>query len=310
MIVLFLLVNLSSRLPTADAFTPRYPQVSTFPTLHLAKNSNSRLEGNQRPPSEEELEIMDTMLDKLKQAAPYELPAAVQRAYRVVSSPPFFLRLAERADQAQSDDEREAWLALANNVVSTVQAVRSTASESMEATTAAVQRIVQAAAEPESGEFLVPLTEERIGAMRVALEKESAKDDGVLLGNAEAVLGMLDAWMNKAHTDGLDGMVVILQKVVQMDAGRRIRESLSSASAKEQAVGPMFDQMLQTDADSWVDVLREAHNDSLDELIVEIQRYLEKTVLAMESGSMNQRVQAEYLKEMLTQTENRRKEMI
>eukprot|EP00957_Ditylum_brightwellii_P080896 6153765-Ditylum_brightwellii.AAC.1 len=65
---------------------------------------------------------MDDMITKLADAKPYELPNAVSRAVRVVSSPRFFLRIAERADMATSDIEKEKLSALAENLVSTLEA--------------------------------------------------------------------------------------------------------------------------------------------------------------------------------------------
>ena len=39
---------------------------------------SSRLEGNMRPPTKEELALMDEMITKLADAKPYELPNAVR----------------------------------------------------------------------------------------------------------------------------------------------------------------------------------------------------------------------------------------
>ena len=52
---------------------------------------SSRLEGNMRPPTAEELEIMDEMILKLADAKPYELPNAVRRAFRCVRRIYFFV---------------------------------------------------------------------------------------------------------------------------------------------------------------------------------------------------------------------------
>merc|ERR1712045_632744 len=39
---------------------------------------------------------------------------------------------------------------------------------------------------------------------------------------SEGFLATIDSWMNKSRQDGLDGMVVILQKVLQLYAGIQI----------------------------------------------------------------------------------------
>jgi hypothetical protein len=67
----------------------------------------SRFEGMQREPTPADIAIIDDMITKMGNAKPYELPNAVSRAMRVVSSPQFFLRIAERADAASDREERE-----------------------------------------------------------------------------------------------------------------------------------------------------------------------------------------------------------
>jgi hypothetical protein len=77
----------------------------------------------QRKASLIEKKIMDEMITKLADAKPNELPDAVRRALRVISSPQFFLRIAERTDDAIDDDEKEKLAALASNLVSTLEVV-------------------------------------------------------------------------------------------------------------------------------------------------------------------------------------------
>jgi predicted transcriptional regulator len=160
---------------------------------------SSRIEGNQRDPTEEELAIMDEMITKLADAKPYDLPNAVRRAFRVCSSPQFFMRIAARADEA-TNDEKEKLSALASNLVATLDAVVSTTEDQLDERAKEVQNVVTAAAEPD-GEFLVPLSAERIQSM----QDEVAKLDPAIID--EGFLSTVDAWMNKSHQDGLDGMV-------------------------------------------------------------------------------------------------------
>jgi hypothetical protein len=152
----------------------------------------SRFQGMQREPTANELAVMDDMITKLSNAKPYELPNAVSRAIRVISSPRFFLRIAERADKATDSMEKEKLSALAENLVNTIQAVVSMTEDSLDERAKEVEKVVKAASEPD-GEFLVPLSKERVEAMRKeveGLEEESLN---------EAFLSTIDAWMNKAH---------------------------------------------------------------------------------------------------------------
>ena len=153
----------------------------------------SRFEGMQRVPTPADIAVIDDMITKMSDAKPYELPNAVSRAMRVVSSPQFFLRIAERADGTSDPEEKEKLGAFADNLVNTIRAVVSVTEDSLNERAADVERVVKAASEPESGEFLVPLSADRIDAMRVEMEGLEAEDLN------EGFLSTIDSWMNKAH---------------------------------------------------------------------------------------------------------------
>lgn len=294
--------------------------------------SSSQIEGNQRAPTAQELSLMDDMITKLAAAEPYELPGAVSKAIRVVSSPQFFLRIANRADQETDAEMKARLLALSENLVQTIQAVVSTMEERLDDRAKDVESVVQAAAEPDSGEFLVPLSAERVDAMRDAL----AKLDSAALD--EGFLSTVDAWMNKSHQDGMDGMVGILQKVLQMYAGAEIRRARAAlqanvgaaVSGKSQATadevlaaeekqGPkpaaaLMERLMQVDADLWDVEMRKSFEDAESgvtskALLGEVQRTIEGVVLGLENGSMAQRVQAEFLKELVQRIEALEKQM-
>ena len=147
----------------------------------------------QREPTPADIAVIDDMITKMSDAKPYELPNAVSRAMRVVSSPQFFLRIAERADGTSDPEEKEKLGAFADNLVNTIRAVVSVTEDSLNERAADVERVVKAASEPESGEFLVPLSVDRIDAMRVEMEGLEAEDLN------EGFLSTIDSWMNKAH---------------------------------------------------------------------------------------------------------------
>ena len=174
---------------------PTQITTSTTPLFLSSQDDNgqSRFEGMQREPSAADLAVIDDMITKLSNAKPYELPNAVSRAIRVVSSPQFFLRIAERADAASDAMEKEKLSAFADNLVNTIQAVVSVTEENLDERARDVERVVKAASEPDSGEFLVPLSTERVNAMRSEME---GLEEGDL---NEAFLSTVDAWMNKAH---------------------------------------------------------------------------------------------------------------
>lgn len=262
------------------------------------RQQHSRLEGNARPPTQQEIEVMDTMIDKLMQAKPYELPAAVQRAFRVLRSPQFFLRIAERQDVATSRSQKEQLQALASNLVATLEAVVSTTQDRLEERAKLVEKIVKAAAEPDSGEFLVPLSWDRRKALQAAIQAANPADLD------EAFLTTLDAYMNKSHAGGMDLMVNIFQKVLQYYAGLVIGRARggSDDDDSEQGAGVVVQQLLDSDPDQWDDILQQAVV-PLSDVQAKVQRTMETVVLQLDAGSMSQRVQAEYLQELVKRIE-------
>jgi len=290
----------------------------------LKAAAQSFLEGNRRDPSAQEISIMDDMITKLSDAKPYELPSAVSKAIRIVSSPKFFMRIAARADMTTDPIEKEKLSALATNLVATLEAVVSTTEDRLDERATNVQDIVKAAAEP-NGEFLVPLTPERIAAMRTSLQSiDSTSLD-------EGFLSTVDAWMKKSLDDGLDGMVAILQKVLQIYAGYAIKNARvklqadvgASVSGQNQAKVDevlaeqgsseptssvlLMERLMETDTDMWGFELKKMfETGEVTPLSIkgEVQRTMEAVVLGLDNGSMAQRVQAEYLRELVTRIDN------
>jgi hypothetical protein len=270
------------------------------------QRASSRLEGNQRIPLAEEIALMDAMIDKLLDAKPYELPGAVKRAFQVIRSPKFFLRIAERSDQAKTAAEMERLQTLAGNLVSTVEAVVETTKEQLDERASLVQKVIQAAAEPESGEFYVPLSAERIQAMQTVMSQldEALLDDGFL--------STLDSWIVKSHQDGMDLMVGILQKSLQLYAGLQISRALqrnnkATSSSSFLLLSPELKELLESDPELWESRLLSntslRSKDDVSKVKVQVQKTMETVIFTLETGSMAQQVQAEYLKELLNRIE-------
>ena len=300
---------LSSIVPSATAFLPQQQQRSrnvknnvyrkekmtaTAATTSrlFEQNKGSLIEGNQRNPSDQEKQLMDEMITKLADAKPYELPNAVRRAFRVVSSPQFFLRIAERADTAIDEDEIEKLAALASNLVATLEVVVETTEETLDERAKEVEEVLKAAADLETGEFLVPLLPEQVQRMRVVVEnlEPYSLDEGFL--------STVDAFMNKSHQDGMDGMVEILQKCLQQYSGVSIlrarknqqqqqqqqkdKESSSSSESSAAttttttAASELFEKLLKIDTAIWDEEIQKGVSSisdmSTQKLINEIQK--------------------------------------
>ena len=154
----------------------------------------------------------------------------------------------------------------------------------------------------------------------------------------EGFLSTVESWMNKSHQDGMDGMVGILQKVLQMYAGMEIKRARAelqanvgaAVSGKSQATadevlaeeekqGPkpaaaLMERLMEVDAELWDVELRKSFEDaengvSSKALMGEVQRTIEGVVLGLENGSMAQRVQAEFLRELVQRIEALEKTM-
>lgn len=301
--------------------------LSSSSSSNEESNSQSRLEGNRRAPTPNEIAIMDDMITKLANAKPYELPNAVSKSIRVVSSPQFFLRIVERVDMESSEEEKEKLSSLASNLVSTLEAVVSTTEDKLDERAKDVEKVLKAASEPDSGEFLVPLSVDRVDAMRDVLTNDL---DPIDLD--EGFLATVDAWMNKSMQDGMDGMVSILQKVLQIYAGTNIARARKSLAAQVGAAmtgkdveetaemvdaaenegdrkpsALFLERILAMDTDMWDVELRKefASDDGVTSASImgEVQRTIEGVVLGLENGSMAQRVQAEYLRELVSRIE-------
>ncbi|KAK9822820.1 hypothetical protein WJX81_004256 [Elliptochloris bilobata] len=210
--------------------------------------------------------------------------------------PKFWLRMATRADAAESREEKDRLTALANTVMTIVDTIVARTNTQVADSSKVLQAIMAAAAN-EHGEWELPLSTEKADAMR----REVAKHEGAL---DEALLSNAFAWMRKAADDRLDGMVALLQKVLQLYAGHALskgsggtgRQAEGEGGAAEEAV----QRLLAADEDRWDALLSEAVASEVSEaaLVGALRRRMEKTVLVLPSGSYAQRVQAEYLSEL------------
>jgi len=106
----------------------------------------------------------------------------------------------------------------------------------------------------------------------------------------------------KELDNNMSGMVEILAKVFQTYAGQHLLKSDMQKFQKTPA-RPLLLQLLDTDAEEWNNTLfqnlKAEPTCSPDDLVNEIAALIEGVVLGQPEGSMTQRVQAEYLRELL-----------
>ena len=217
----------------------------------------------------------------------------------------FWLRLATRTDSAAEPEDREKLASLAKVVMQLVDAMVRKTNAQLTDSAGVLQEILKAAADERTGEWKVPLPADKVAAMRAAMDARADFIDEALLSNCFA-------WMRKASDDNLDGMVLILQKVLQVYASRALsiqdaaatKNSGASSSPAESALS----ELLNSDEGIWASIIRKkAQEGTISEVsfLEALQRKMESVVLGLSSGSYSQRVQAEYLKEL----ESRSKEV-
>ena len=117
----------------------------------------------------------------------------------------------------------------------------------------------------------------------------------------------------------MDGMVTIMQKALQIYAGLQISRARvqlqanvgaavageDQAAADAVAASTLLEKLLSVDTDFWDVEIQNSINEevSKESLISEVQKTMESVILGLENGSMVQRVQAEYLRELVTRIE-------
>ena len=130
----------------------------------------------------------------------------------------------------------------------------------------------------------------------------------------------------------MDGMVTIMQTALQIYAGTtiararvRLQANVGAAvsgedqaaadavvdatkkgdSGMNSAASDLLEKLLHIDTDDWdVEIRSGIENDvAKEDLVSEVQKTMEAVILGLENGSMAQRVQAEFLRELVTRIE-------
>lgn len=87
-----------------------------------------------------------------------------------------------------------------------------------------------------------------------------------------------------------------------MVAGVQVSRARAAQENEETAEAALFESLLKTDTDEWDATIKAGIADgaSAADLTSEVQRTMESVVLSLDNGSMQQRVMAEYLRELVT----------
>ncbi|GMH37163.1 hypothetical protein BSKO_05036 [Bryopsis sp. KO-2023] len=234
----------------------------------------------------QEMAQLDMLIDLLLEcSSPEELARAVGENILALDQK-FWLRLATRADSAGSKADKDRLMSLSRAVMSLVDAMVKRADAQLTDSSQVLGEILKAGAD-ETGNWNLPLGEKEINALNQALEDNKEHINEALLSNAFA-------WMRKASDDKLDGMVVLLQKVLQLYAARELKTGVTDG------LEGFLNDLFVLDAEEWEEkILDKAKSGEVteEEFNKAVQMKLENTIL-LPSGSNGQRVQVEYLSEL------------
>lgn len=197
----------------------------------------------------------------------------------------FWLRLATRSDTATSEEDKQKIGSLASTIMTMANAVVKQTEGQLSQSASTLQSILIAAAD-ENGEWHLPLTAKQSASMQQALDRHLGPGD-------EALLSTAFSYMRKAADDKQDGMISLLQKMLQLYAAKALYRAGSPPSP--------VDEVISAGEEQWEQVIKhllESEITTENGFLEDLQKRMESTVLGQSSGSYTQRVQAEYLKEI------------
>ena len=185
--------------------------------------------GNKTSDPVTEVANMDSLIDLLVDADEEQLLKLV--AENVLSfDQKMWIRIASRSDAAESQEEKDKIMMLASKCMKIIETMVESTEDTIKQSSKLLQDIVAAAANPDTGEFDVPLKADALA--RMSKKMEGAEVD-------ERMLNTVYAWIRKSDEDKLDGMVHILQHLLQcyaareLDAGKTPLDSVIAAPAAE-----------------------------------------------------------------------------
>jgi hypothetical protein len=200
-----------------------------------------------------DLAAMDAVIDLMLEAKSEEEVGKIVVENVLMFDQKMWMRFASRSDTAEGSAEKTRIMELAGACMKLVEAMVEKTENTME---------------------------EALARMKTALESVMVD---------ERTLNTLYAWIRKSDENGLDGMVHILQRLLQLYAARELDENSSA-----------LDTVIRSNAEEWqmhfIDISKEGYNETA--FTKDLQRRMEGVVLNLPNGSYAQRVQAEYLKEI------------
>jgi hypothetical protein len=233
---------------------------------------------------------LDELILEMRATTTQQLGRLVAENIKLIDTS-FFLRLAELSDATDDRLEKARLSQLADTVARTLQSAVEQTDRLADSKALQAQQIIATLAD-DDGEFVTPVPPHKLALLRERLRAELPSLD-------ENFVTTLRAFLKKCNDDNLDGMVVVLQKVLQTFASERL---LAMSRGLRPDLRDTVSSLLLADADDWSAVLAtqlQAGAISADDISQVLKEEVAQVVLELPSGSLTQAVVAEYLGEAI-----------
>lgn len=247
---------------------------------------------------------IDRLIDNLRSTEYHNMAQLVAENVLAFDAP-FWLRLAARADLCTTDDDREEYEELASQIMNIVERIVSKTKEKIESSTDVLKAIIKPLAEEGDEIVWPPKNQGTLVEMRKEVEKRELEN---FLD--ESFLSEVSAQLRQAKEDqDKPGLVAILQKVLQLYAACLLsKRSYATKDGVVDKAEELLEKVLDADEDKWNDLLRDGLTYGGGTVLSEdffkaVERRIERTLMRTENGSYQQRVLAEYVREIETRAE-------
>jgi hypothetical protein len=241
---------------------------------------------------------LDPLIAELRGASYADLRQLIARNLPRLG-PPFFLRIAELSDQATSVEEKALLATFSQLMVKTLEQMYSTAERKMSEQGTMLQGLLRLCAEA-NGEFRLPLAPARVQRVREAIRSD------LRTYATDTFVTTARAYMKKAADDKLDGVVTILQKIIQIFGAEVLRGLCCDLSGPRCPPDMLtcFNGLLDTSEDEWGPHLERAFGG--DSPIIDAEQFalmlneeVGGVLFKLPTGSAVQQVCAEFVQEIL-----------
>lgn len=247
---------------------------------------------------------VDRLIDMLRDADAKELQKLVVENVLAFNES-FWIRLAARTETCKSEDDKKDYEELASSVMSIVDILVHKTKEKIESATDVLKEILKPVVDVAEEVSWPP----RDPAALVLMEKELCRreQEGQL---DEGFLAEVSAQLRQAKEDqDKPGLEAMLQKVLQLYASRVLSKRTYAKKGNEVLKAEEFlENVIKAPEEEWNKLLLNGltlgkGEVSPEEFYAVIRKRIERTLIRTEGGSYQQRVLTEYLRGILSRTE-------